>query len=72
MLHGTWFERGYREFVHAKRAKKRVTPHARDQFFFAGDDARLRAAQKFVPAEGDDRNARIDALPHDGFADSAF
>ena len=46
------FERGDGEFVHAQRAEERIAANAfDDDFFFSGDDSRLRAAQQFIAAE---------------------
>ena len=42
----------------------------RDQFLFAGDDARLRTAKKFVSAEQHKRKTGCNARTRSGFVSS--
>src|SRR5208282_907259 len=48
-----------------------MPPHACYKFFLSGNDSRLRPAQKLVAAEHHNGYARLDALPNQGFGNSA-
>ncbi len=64
------FERGDGEFVHAKRAEERVAADFCDEIFFAGDDAGLWAAKKFVAAEHHNVRASFDAVTDERLGDA--
>ncbi len=64
------FERGDGELVHAERAKERMAADFCDEIAFAGDDAGLRAAEKFVAAEHHDVRARFDAVANERLGDA--
>ena len=64
------FERGDGELVYAERAEKRVAANFCDEVAFAGDDAGLRAAEKFVAAEHHDVRAGFDAVAHERLDDA--
>jgi hypothetical protein len=65
------FECGDRELIDAQGAEERITADAFDEFAFAGDDAALRTAEKFVAAEADNVNARVGAGARYRLIDSA-
>ena len=65
------FESGDRELIHAQGAEERIAADAFDEFAFAGDDAGLWAAEKFVAAETDDVDAGVGAGAGDWLIDSA-
>src|SRR5579871_6148489 len=64
------FERGDGELVYTKRAEERVAANSCDEVFFPGDDAGLRAAEKFVAAEHYDVRAGFDAMADEGLDDA--
>jgi len=61
-------KRGVGELIHAESAEERVGTHAGDQVGPTADDARLRAAQEFVAAVGNDIDAGAETVEHTGFA----
>ncbi len=65
------FECGDGELIHAQSAEERIAADAFDEFALAGDDAGLRAAEKFVAAEADDVDAGVGAGARDRLIDSA-
>ena len=65
------FECGDREFIDAQRAEERIAADAVDEFAFAGDDAGLWTAEKFVAAEADNVDAGVGAGARDWLIDSA-
>src|SRR5690348_12328829 len=61
------FQCGDGEFIDAQGAKEGVAADLLNELFLSRDDACLRAAEKFVPAEADDVRARSEARAHDWF-----
>src|SRR5205807_6438395 len=55
------FEGGNGQLVDAQGAEQRVLADSRQRLALAGNDARLRAAQQLVAAEGDHVDARFEA-----------
>ncbi len=56
------FKGGERQLAAAQGALQMILVHLADQFFFADHQARLRAAEDFVAAEGHDIGAGSDSF----------
>jgi hypothetical protein len=64
------FHGGDGELVDAEGAEERMTANFGDEILFAGDDADLRAAEKLVAAEENEREAGFNAFAGGGFVNA--